>query len=153
MLACDAQSGIRPILSKNRKRAACRQDNTIKTRNSSEGMRSVLFISLMVNAYSAEFGKIYAAGSGQNMLSLPETISEIIELSGKKHPHVLYLGTATYDNPSPQKTQTQSFLDQGCTVAPLEIAVSSPSMEQMRPAFLKADIITVEFSVHGWWCC
>jgi len=34
--------------------------------------------------------KIYAAGSGLDMLSLPETVNEILELSGKEKPNVLY---------------------------------------------------------------
>ena len=109
-------------------------------------MRHFVAITLLMSSYSADLGKIYAAGSGSNMLSLPETITEIIELSGKKHPHVLYLGTASYDNPGPQKPQTQSFLDQGCSVSALAIAVASQSIDEMRPVFLKADIITVDFN-------
>ena len=90
-----------------------------------------------------KLGKIYAAGSGQNMLSLPSTISEIVKLSGKKTPNVLYVGTATYDDPGPQKTQTQAFLDLGCTVDTLQVAVASPTVDEMNPTFEKADIVLV----------
>jgi dipeptidase E len=87
--------------------------------------------------------KIYAAGSGQDMMSLPETVQEVIALSGKKTPRVLYLGTATYDEEEPQWNQTQAFLAVGCTVDSLALAVKSPSIADMRLKFSAADIVLV----------
>jgi len=87
--------------------------------------------------------RIYAAGSGLDMLSLPETVKEIIELSGLVHPSVLYLGTATYDAPDAQKTQSQGFLDAGCTVNALQLTVDPPGGAVMKGVFDAADIVLV----------
>jgi dipeptidase E len=87
--------------------------------------------------------KIYAAGSGQDMMSLPETVQEVIALSGKKNPRVLYLGTATYDEMAPQWNQTQAFIAAGCSVNSLAVAVRSPSIDQIRATFAAADIVLV----------
>jgi hypothetical protein len=48
--------------------------------------------------------KIVACGRGR-VTQLPPIRKEVIALTGKKHPSVLYLGTATYD------TQTRGWLE------------------------------------------
>eukprot|EP00928_Gymnodinium_smaydae_P026364 TRINITY_DN20735_c0_g1_i1.p1 TRINITY_DN20735_c0_g1~~TRINITY_DN20735_c0_g1_i1.p1 ORF type:complete len:348 (+),score=44.49 TRINITY_DN20735_c0_g1_i1:45-1088(+) len=106
-------------------------------------LRCMLFFVAAVDVKGTTSRKIYAAGSGLDMLSQAETVREIIALSGKKAPRVLYLGTATYDAAGPGKTQTQSFHDAGCAVSALNVAVESPSVEEMRPLFEKADIVLV----------
>jgi len=102
-----------------------------------------LIISCISSVQCTEMRRIYAAGSGLDMLSLPETVAEIIELSGKERPRVLYLGTATYDNPADQKTQTQAFLSKGCAVDALNIAVKSPSKDMLNSKFTGVDIVLV----------
>jgi len=84
---------------------------------------------------------IYAAGSGLDMLSQAATVKEIMEMTPIENPHLLYLGTATYDDPEPMKKQTQGFSDAGCTVESLNIAVSSPSTAALKAAFERAHII------------
>ena len=68
-------------------------------------------------AVAAHARRIYAAGSGHNMLGLAATVKEVIALSEKLTPRVLYLGTATYDDPSSMEGQTQNFAAMGCVRA------------------------------------
>ena len=97
------------------------------------------------NDLSVPGGKIYAAGSGLDMLSQPATVAEIIALTGKPaaQVRVLYLGTATYDDAAAQATQTRQFAKQGCAVAALAVAVATPSDAAMRAAVGAADVILV----------
>ena len=99
--------------------------------------------------------RIYAAGSGEDMMSQPETAAEIIELSGKPAPHVLYLGTATYDDPKSRHHQTIRFVEKGCTIEPLELADTSPSAPELDAAFERANVILVSggntlYAVDRW---
>ena len=99
--------------------------------------------------------KLYAAGSGEDMMSQPETAAEIIELSGKTTPHVLYLGTATYDDPKSQHHQTMRLAERGCTVEALKLVDHSPSASDLDSSFGKADIVLVSggntlYAVDRW---
>lgn len=87
--------------------------------------------------------KIYAAGSGLDMFSQPDTVKEVIELSGVQRPRVLYLGTATYDNPAAQQKQTQGFSDLGCIVEALAVSWVTPTPDALAQAFAHADIVLV----------
>ena len=87
--------------------------------------------------------KVYAAGSGEDMMSQPETASEIIELCGKDQPRVLYLGTATYDDPKSQHHQTARLSERGCHVAALKLVESVPPAHAIEEAFKHADIVVV----------
>eukprot|EP00457_Paulinella_chromatophora_P005721 gb/GEZN01005738.1/.p1 GENE.gb/GEZN01005738.1/~~gb/GEZN01005738.1/.p1 ORF type:complete len:369 (+),score=38.98 gb/GEZN01005738.1/:53-1108(+) len=87
--------------------------------------------------------KIYAAGSGQAMMSLSSTAAGVISLSGKTTPRVLYLGTASYDQEDAQQKQTQAFISAGCQVSTLAIAVKNQSVADMKTAFDSADIVLV----------
>eukprot|EP00656_Telonema_subtile_P008230 TRINITY_DN13853_c0_g1_i2.p1 TRINITY_DN13853_c0_g1~~TRINITY_DN13853_c0_g1_i2.p1 ORF type:complete len:339 (+),score=59.43 TRINITY_DN13853_c0_g1_i2:223-1239(+) len=107
------------------------------------GASLLLFACFATSVQCAGQRKIYAAGSGLDMLSLPETVSEIITLSGKSKPAVLYLGTATYDDTASQNTQTQSFLNAGCAVHALQLAVNTPTPSEMQAAFQAADVVLV----------
>jgi dipeptidase E len=89
------------------------------------------------------------------MLSQPETVQDILALSGKHEPRVLYLGTATYDDRSAQETQTRGFSDVGCAVTALEVAWASPSKEEMLDLVARADIVLVSggntlFALDRW---
>ena len=99
---------------------------------------------LFQNSGNSNKGKIYAAGSGLNMMSMPETVKEIITLSGKNNPHILYLGTPSYDLPKPETTQTQEFIKQGCTVQPLKVSINNnQTPDQLKDLFDNADIILI----------
>ena len=74
-------------------------------------------------------------GSGHDMLGLEATAKEVIELTGKNNPRVLYLGTATYDNPSAMDDQTKNFRSLGCSVTALNISHTTPSPAKLRAAF------------------
>lgn len=74
-------------------------------------------------------------GSGHDMLGLEVTAKEVIELTGKKNPRVLYLGTATYDDPAAMDDQTTNFRSLGCPVTALNISYTAPSPAKLRAAF------------------
>ena len=114
----------------------------------------LILLALVVSADCAS-RKLYAAGSGVNMLSQPETVAEVIALSGKSKPHVLYLGTATYDDPEPMHEQTKGFAGQGCVVDALRVAWTAPSEAELTAAFTPADIVLISggntlFAVDRW---
>lgn len=121
-----------------------------------------IFLIILNNSLSSlnNKRKIYAAGSGLDMLSLPETVKEILELSGiskinENKPNILYIGTATYDNPSPRITQTKGFINEGCSVDSLDISYQEMDKEIMNSMFEKTDIILVSggntlFAVDRW---
>lgn len=100
--------------------------------------------------------KIYAAGSGEDMMSHPDTAREIIALSGKANPRVLYIGTATYDNTKSEVHQTSRFVEQGCSVTSLKIAHTRiPDSNAIQNLFLHADIILISggntlYAVDRW---
>ena len=99
--------------------------------------------------------KIYAGGSGEDMLSQPETASEIIALSEKERPNVLYLGTATYDSSDGFAKQTHQFSKRNCPVASLDVSRSVPNAKDIIKLFDDADIILISggntlFAVDRW---
>ena len=66
--------------------------------------------------------RVYAAGSGHDMFSLPQTAAEVIALTGKTTPSVLYLGTASYDNLAAAEAQLHGFADSGCAISNLSVS-------------------------------
>merc|ERR1711871_772795 len=123
------------------------------------GFAFLVLLALAVDAGAARSSsplrKIYAAGSGLDMLSQPDTVSEIITLSGKSNPKVLYVGTATYDTESARDTQTRSFIAQGCTIDNLDVALTAPSADAMAAQVRAADVVLVSggntlFAVDRW---
>jgi peptidase E len=88
--------------------------------------------------------KIVACGRGR-VTQLPPIRKEVIALTGKKHPSVLYLGTATYDEESAFTLQTQGFADEGCKVSQLKITelTEIPSKNEIESTILGSDIILV----------
>ena len=99
--------------------------------------------------------RIYVAGSGHDMLGLLATAKEIVALSSRAAPRVLYLGTATYDDEAAAQEQTQNFRRLNCTVRSLDVAWKSPSAEQRAAAFTVADVVLISggntlFAVDRW---
>jgi len=120
-------------------------------------MRLVLWCAAAVAATvrGVGAGKIYAAGSGQDMMSLPETVAEIMDLSGVASPHLLYIGTATYDEQAAKDTQTHAFTDAGCSVSTLDLAYANATEQEIESAVAGADIVLVSggntlFAVDRW---
>ena len=107
------------------------------------------------NAQSLSNIKIYAGGSGEDMFSQPETAKEIIQLSGKSRPNVLYLGTATYDSSEGFNKQTSHFTKLGCHVVSLDVARTLPDAESIIRLFQDTDVVLVSggntlFAVDRW---
>jgi len=107
------------------------------------------------NAQSLSNMKIYAGGSGEDLFSQPETAKEIIELSGKSQPNVLYLGTATYDSSKGFNKQTDNFTKLGCNVVSLDVARRLPNGDGIVKLFEETDVILVSggntlFAVDRW---
>ena len=107
------------------------------------GDEMIINCSLINSTLPAQPRKIYAAGSGLDMLSQPDTISEIIALSGKKKPNVLYIGTATYDAEEEMNIQTKAFTARGCEVTALKITHGDPGINSMCRSVENADILLV----------
>ena len=110
---------------------------------------------LFLTATTAHAQRIYAAGSGHDMLGLEATVKEVIALSAKPQPQVLYLGTATYDEDEPREDQTKNFAKLGGNVTALDVAWQTPSSTTMEAAFAAADIVIVSggntlFAVDRW---
>ena len=90
---------------------------------------------------------------------LYETTAEIVALSNRTHPRVLYLGTATYDEPSAMDDQTKGFAARGCPVASLSVAWLTPPRSELVPfeivcpdaAFAEAHLLAAHASNHRWY--
>jgi len=106
-------------------------------------MSALIGLSLLATSTVVDGRRIYAAGSGHDMLGLVSTVKEVIALSGLARPRVLYLGTATYDEPSAMASQTANFAMLGCNVTALEVAWRSPPTTVLTAAFYRADIILI----------
>ena len=118
-------------------------------------MSALIGLSLLATSTVVDGRRIYAAGSGHDMLGLVSTVKEVIALSGLARPRVLYLGTATYDEPSAMASQTANFAMLGCNVTALEVAWRSPPTTVLTAAFYRADIILISggntlFAVDRW---
>lgn len=99
--------------------------------------------------------RMLLAGSGNPMMGFPEVAREVIRLSGKPTPSVLYLGTATYDNPGSGAPQCQGYVEAGCAVTSLPLAVSGRDAAEMQALFAATDVILVSggntlFAVGRW---
>jgi len=82
------------------------------------------------------------AGSGSDALSDPKFAKEILRLvPARNNPTVLYLGTATYDLPTPKARQTDQLKTLGCTITSLDVSATSPAEVDLRTAIENADII------------
>lgn len=101
--------------------------------------------------------KIVAAGRGR-VIQSPPVKAAILNLCKKPNPHVLYLGTATYEQQSGYDLQAAGFLESGCTVQHLKltgIRKTNESTRTIQDAFTHADIIAVSggntlFAMKQW---
>jgi len=96
--------------------------------------------------------KLYFAGTN-GVFSDADTANEVIELSGKKNPNILYIGTASYDDPGHRQRQGDQFENLGCEVKSLEVSYKTdPNMADL---FKWADVILVSggntfFATRRW---
>ena len=106
-------------------------------------------------------------GSGSDGMSDPRIVNSILELTEESKPfndiNVLYIGTATYDLPMFQKRQTKCFVDRGCKLDYLEVALDDNDnvndqefiMNNAKTQIDQADIIVVGggntlFAIDRW---
>jgi dipeptidase E len=101
------------------------------------------------------------AGSGYGAFSEPAVIDRLLALVGKPKTGsvcVAYIGTATYDLPQGQTTQTSLLSQRGCSVHPIRVADPATSaVSADDAAFLKneADVVLVSggntlYAVRRW---
>jgi dipeptidase E len=101
--------------------------------------------------------KFVAAGRGR-VIQSPRIRDAIKNLTEKDNPHVVYLGTATYDAVSPFEMQAAGFADIGCTVEHLKLTnvqKSTQTMSKIKASIQAADIIAVSggntlFAMKQW---
>eukprot|EP00586_Coscinodiscus_wailesii_P000562 CAMPEP_0172482412 /NCGR_PEP_ID=MMETSP1066-20121228/8789_1 /TAXON_ID=671091 /ORGANISM="Coscinodiscus wailesii, Strain CCMP2513" /LENGTH=186 /DNA_ID=CAMNT_0013245497 /DNA_START=116 /DNA_END=676 /DNA_ORIENTATION=+ len=114
--------------------------------------------------------RIVAAGRGKSV-ALGPIASKIIELTQKRRPTILYLGTATYDREGPFLAQTRGLRSAGCRIIKLDLGRRhmhqcddgydndyeghGPSRGALEEAFDKADALLASggntmFAVRRW---
>ena len=89
------------------------------------------------------------------MAESPQSAEEVIALSGKPKPNLLYLGTASYDHPHNARVGTENYAALGCSVHMLNVSWTAPSQEDLSAAFDMVDIILIAggntlFAVDRW---
>lgn len=101
--------------------------------------------------------KGFFVGSGSDGLSEPSMVHRILRLTNKdpSDTNVLFLGTAVYDLPGPQKRQTSRFAEAGCKISTLKVVSAAPSRKEMTAAMEGADVILVSggntlYAVDRW---
>lgn len=106
---------------------------------------------------TATIRKFVAAGRGR-VIQSPGIRDAIKNLTKKENPHVVYLGTATYDQDSPFQMQAAGFADIGCTVEHLKLTnlkKNSENISKIKSSISTADVIAVSggntlFAVKLW---
>eukprot|EP00008_Paramoeba_atlantica_P009973 CAMPEP_0201480066 /NCGR_PEP_ID=MMETSP0151_2-20130828/4644_1 /ASSEMBLY_ACC=CAM_ASM_000257 /TAXON_ID=200890 /ORGANISM="Paramoeba atlantica, Strain 621/1 / CCAP 1560/9" /LENGTH=317 /DNA_ID=CAMNT_0047861817 /DNA_START=85 /DNA_END=1038 /DNA_ORIENTATION=- len=83
------------------------------------------------------------AGAGSDGLNEPQICKAILQQTGKVNPHVVYIGTATYDLQAPRLRQTAFFSQAGCKVTSLDVAIHKPPTNEMKQQIEEAEIIVV----------
>lgn len=100
----------------------------------------------MVKAVKKVQRRIVAAGRGR-VIQSPAVKSEILRLAGnKRSPHVVYLGTASYEKETAYDLQAAGFKDSGCTVSHVkltEMDEAKRNKKEIAADLEKADIIAV----------
>ena len=100
--------------------------------------------------------KFVMAGRGR-VIQVPNVRNEILRLTGKPQPKVVYLGTATYESEQGFEMQAKDFVSVGCEVQHLKLTDSAtiPAKAELKQIFDTADIIAVSggntlFAVKRW---
>ncbi len=88
-------------------------------------------------------GRIIAVGGGDVRKHTTAINREIIALTGRKHPNVLYVPTASRDNPDSVATFRKAFERLGCRVDVLLCIRETPSKSEIRRKIRRADAIYV----------
>ncbi len=89
--------------------------------------------------------KIVGAGRGR-VIQSPAVKNEILRLANKRNPHVVYLGTATFERQSAYEMQAEGFIASGCTVSRVELTdlkAARANRPEIVSEFKRADIIAV----------
>lgn len=104
---------------------------------------------------------VVAAGRGKSM-ALGPIAEKVIELTEKRRPTILYLGTASYDREAPFLAQTKGLRNQGCKILKLDLSRKPkaglsrlPSQADIIEAFQKADALltsggNTRYAVRRW---
>ena len=83
------------------------------------------------------------AGTGTTVQS-PPVIAEIVRLSNKPRPRVLYLGSASSESKEVYQSHVQGFVDASCPLQWLKLAPNRkdlPSASEIRAQINRADVI------------
>ena len=91
------------------------------------------------------------AGAGSDGLNEPAVAAEIVRLAGKPAAAVVvaYLGTATYDLPTPRTRQTARLAEMGCTIVDVSLTdfgrawPSAAAARDATKAVATADVVVV----------
>ena len=93
-------------------------------------------------------------GSGSDGMKLPGVCAEIVRLTGKAAPSVLYVGTATYDSSAARDGQCGRLVEAGCGSEIVSLKMDDTRLTA-APKFEACDVIVVSggntlFAVHQW---
>ena len=92
------------------------------------------------------------AGSGSAAFNEWPICHAVLQLTGRFSPDtktlirptvVLYLGTASYDLEAPRRNQTQRFIEMGCEVVDMALALGAPPMVDWKSEFDRAHVVIV----------
>ena len=86
--------------------------------------------------------RIVACGRGR-VTQLPVIRKEVIALSGKAKPSLVYIGAATYEDNGSFELQTKGFIEDGCYVQHLKLTDLStiPSRKELEAMIFNTDIV------------
>lgn len=98
-------------------------------------------------------GKIVAIGGGFDGAYWQNLVEHIMALSGKEHPHVLSIPTASFDNTD--RGVMETFFNTGCTVDALYLTYGALTEKMIEEKIAKADIVFVsggnlKFLIDTW---
>jgi dipeptidase E len=93
-------------------------------------------------------GKIISIGGGENgrpgkKYETKKIDEEIVRLSGKEHPKVLFIPPASKFQESYFQVMSKVFVKLGCTISPLYLSDPNPNKKEIEQTILSADIIYV----------
>ena len=86
--------------------------------------------------------RIVACGRGR-VTQLPVIRKEVIALTGKRTPSLVYIGAATYEDNGSFELQTKGFVEDGCIVQHLKLTDMNtiPPKKELETIILNTDIV------------